>query len=140
QQLGRHAEARALALEELELSRRWGALRPIGVSLRALALIEGGTHGQELLREAVDVLAESPARLEYARVLVDLGAALRRVNSRSEAREQLRKGIELAHHCGASGLVEQANDELAATGARRRTILVSGLDALTASERRVRQP
>ena len=32
-----------------------------------------------------------------------------------------------------------ANDELAATGAHPRTILFSGLDALTASERRVAQ-
>jgi DNA-binding CsgD family transcriptional regulator len=35
--------------------------------------------------------------------------------------------------------VALANDELAATGAHARTILVSGLDALTASERRVAQ-
>ena len=34
---------------------------------------------------------------------------------------------------------QRANDELAATGAHRRTILLSGLDALTASERRVAQ-
>ena len=91
------------------------------------------------MREAVDVLAHSPARLEYARALVDLGAATRRGNSRSEARKLLRQGVELAHHCGASVLVTRANEELAATGAHPRTILLSGLDALTASERRVAQ-
>jgi DNA-binding CsgD family transcriptional regulator len=89
------------------------------------------------LREAVAVLAHSPARLEYARALVDLGAALRRGNSRSEARQLLRQGLELAHRCGASALVKLANEELAATGAHARTILLTGLDALTASERRV---
>src|SRR5205809_1092751 len=108
QQLGKHVGARELAVEELELSRGWGAERPIGMSLRALALIEGGTAGEDLLREAVEVLAESPARLEHARALVDLGAALRRANSRSEARTRLREGIELAHHCGASAMVERA--------------------------------
>ena len=135
--LDRSDEARALAREELELSQRWGAARTIGISLRALGLIEGGRTGAQRLREAVDVLADSPARLEYARALVDLGAALRRGNSRSEARQLLRQGIELAHRCGATALVALANEELAATGAHARTILLSGLDALTASERRV---
>ena len=35
--------------------------------------------------------------------------------------------------------MERANEELAATGARPRRILVSGRDSLTASERRVAQ-
>ena len=135
--LALHRLVRALAREELELSQRWGAARTIGISLRALGLIEGGRTGAQRLREAVDVLADSPARLEYARALVDLGAALRRGNSRSEARQLLRQGLELAHRCGATALVAIANEELAATGAHARTILLSGLDALTASERRV---
>jgi len=138
-QLGRNDEARELAAEELELSRRWGAPRTIGVSLRALGLVEGGRSGEELLHEAVDVLAGSPARLEHARALIDLGAAVRRGNSRSEARKLLREGLELAHGCGATALTERANDELAATGAQRRNVLRSGLDELTASERRVAQ-
>ena len=132
-------EARALAREELELSRGWGAPRTVGISLRALGLVEGGQAGELLLREAVEVLADSPARLEHARALVDLGALLRRGNSRSEARKLLRQGVELAHRCGATALVARGNDELAATGAHPRTILLSGLDSLTASERRVAQ-
>ena len=101
--------------------------------------MEGGEAGEQLLREAVDVLANSPARLEQARALIDLGALLRRGNSRSEARQFLRQGIELAHRCGGTALVERANLELAATGAHPRTVMLSGLDALTASERRVAQ-
>jgi len=139
QRLGRSEEARALAREELELSRGWGAPRTVGISLRALGLVEGGRAGERLLREAVDVLADSPARLEHARALVDLGALLRRGNSRSEARKLLRQGVDIAHRCGATALVERGNEELAATGAHPRTILLSGLDALTASERRVAQ-
>ena len=138
-QLERIDEARVLARDELELSRRWGAPRTIGVSLRALGVVEGGEAGEQLLREAVDVLANSPARLEQARALIDLGALLRRGNSRSEARQFLRQGIELAHRCGGTALVERANLELAATGAHPRTVMLSGLDALTASERRVAQ-
>jgi DNA-binding CsgD family transcriptional regulator len=135
--LGRQADARTWATAELELSRRWGAPRPIGISLRALALVEGGTRGEQLLREAVGVLSGSPARLELARALVDLGAALRRGNSRREARERLRTGIDLAYQCGASALVDRANDELAATGAQRRTLHYPAVANLTASERRV---
>jgi DNA-binding CsgD family transcriptional regulator len=135
--LERWDEARELGREELELSRRWGAARTVGISLRALGLIERGRTREQLLHEAVEVLADSPARLEHARALVDLGAALRRGNRRSEARQLLRQGVELAHGCGATALVALANEELAATGAHPRTVLLSGLDALTASERRV---
>ena len=105
--------------------------------MRALGLVQGGRAGQQLLTDAVATLADSPARLEHARALIDLGAALRRGNNRSNARALLRDGIDLAQRCGASALIARANDELAATGAHRRTVVLSGLDALTASERRV---
>ena len=49
----------------------------------------------------------------------------------------LREGVDLAGRVGALGLAERANDEIAATSARPRRILQTGLDALTASERRV---
>ena len=85
------------------------------------------------------MLAGSESRLEHARALVDLGAALRRANQRTEARERLREGVDLARWIGAFGLAERANDEIAATGARPRKVLQTGIDALTASERRVAQ-
>jgi DNA-binding CsgD family transcriptional regulator len=137
--LDRNDEARALADEEITLARRWGDPHAIGASLRVLGLVEGGTAGIGLLREAVEVLAGSEARLEHARALVDLGAALRRANQRTEARERLREGVDLARRLGALGLAGRANDEIAATGARPPKVLQTGLDALTASERRVAQ-
>jgi DNA-binding CsgD family transcriptional regulator len=137
--LDRNDEARALADEELALARRWGDPYAIGASLRVLGRVEGGSVGIGRLQEAVEVLVGSEARLEHARALVDLGAALRRANQRTEAREQLREGVELARKVGALGLAERANDEIAATGARPRKVLRTGLDALTASERRVAQ-
>ena len=45
--------------------------------------------------------------------------------------------MELAHLCGAEPLVERARAELRATGARPRRIMRTGVDSLTASERRV---
>jgi DNA-binding CsgD family transcriptional regulator len=135
--LDRSDEARALAGEELALARRWGDPRAIGASLRVLGVVEGGDAGIELLREAVEVLAVSEARLEHAQALVDLGAALRRANQRTAARERLREGVDLAGRIGAFGLARRGNEEIAATGARPRKVLRTGLDALTASERRV---
>jgi DNA-binding CsgD family transcriptional regulator/tetratricopeptide (TPR) repeat protein len=137
--LDRNDEARALADEELALARRWGDRHTIGASLRVLGLVEGGKEGIALLRDAAEVLAGSEARLEHARALVDLGAALRRANQRTEARERLREGVDLAGRIGAFGLAERANGEIAATGARPRKVVPTGLDALTASERRVAQ-
>jgi DNA-binding CsgD family transcriptional regulator len=137
--LDRNDEARALAGEELMLARRWGDPHAIGAALRVLGLVEGGEAGIGLLREAIEVLASSQARLEHAHAIVDLGAALRRANQRTEARQLLRDGVDLAGRIGAFGLARRANEEITATGARPRTVLQTGLDALTASERRVAQ-
>ena len=126
-----------LAREELELARRWGTPGPLGRALRALALVEGGERGERLLRESLAVLEGSGWRLEHARTLVELGAARRRAGHRRDAREPLHAGMELAHACGASGLVARAREELLSTGARPRRVMRTGVDALTAGERRV---
>lgn len=135
--LGERQRALQIASEEVALARRWGAPRPLGVALRAAGLVEGGEKGLELLAESVDVLAPSPVRLELARSLVELGAALRRANRRAEAKAALYDGRELAARCGAIPLAERAHEELLATGARPRRLARTGLDALTPSERRV---
>jgi DNA-binding CsgD family transcriptional regulator len=135
--LGRAEEARRLAAEEAELARRWGAPRTLGITLRALGLVEQGPAAERALREAVDVLAPSHAALEHARALIDLGAMLRRANHRREAQDVARQGMDLAYRAGASGLVRQAQEELAAMGARPRTPVLTGVEALTGSERRV---
>jgi ATP/maltotriose-dependent transcriptional regulator MalT len=134
---GDRAQAVRLADEELELARRFGAARPLGIALRARGLIEPGEAGIATLRESVDVLARSPARLEYARGLVALGAALRRANARADARGPLSEGLAIADAVGATPLAEQARVELIACGARPRSVMRVGADALTASERRV---
>ena len=75
--------------------------------------------------------------LEHARTLVDLGAALRRLGHRSDARPPLAAGLDQAVRCGATALAQRARTELQATGARPRRLLVTGRDALTPSERRI---
>jgi ATP/maltotriose-dependent transcriptional regulator MalT len=130
-------EALRLADMDLELARRAGLPRPAGVALRTRGMLVGGQQGLDDLREAAEVLAGCGARLEHARALVELGAALRRANQRTAAREPLREGLDLAYRCGAGRLTQRAMDELRATGARPRRATLTGLEALTPSERRV---
>jgi DNA-binding CsgD family transcriptional regulator len=135
--VGEGEQARQLALDDLERARRWGASSGIGIALRAVALVEGGVASVGRLREATGLLARSPARLEHARVLVDLGAALRRANSRAEARGWLQEGLDLARSCGAQALAERAGTELRAAGGRSSEPEATGVGQLTVSERRV---
>jgi DNA-binding CsgD family transcriptional regulator len=137
--LGDEPEARRLASEDVKIARRFGAPRAVGVALRTAGLIEGGERGLELLTEAVSALERSEDRLERARALVDLGAALRRAGQRAQAREQLAAGMDLAHRCGAVALAFRAQDELRVAGARPRRLVQTGLESLTASELRVAQ-
>jgi DNA-binding CsgD family transcriptional regulator len=71
--------------------------------------------------------------------MTDLGAAFRRVGQRIQSREILRAGLDLAHRCGALALAERARTELVAAGGRPRRLVLTGLDSLTTSERRVAQ-
>jgi DNA-binding CsgD family transcriptional regulator len=136
-QLGEVERARELSGEVVELSRSLGQPRCLGIGLRAAGVIAGGAEGVELLREAVATLQITPARLEHARALVDLGATLRRLHHGNEARVPLREGTELAQRCGAIVLTQRGEAELIATGARPRRLARSDVDALTPSERRV---
>ena len=123
--------------EDLERARTCGGRRAIAVNLRVAGLVEGGAAGLALLRQAVELLDESPALLERARALVELGAALRRDNQRLAAREQLDAGLRLAQQCGARAVAQRAYDELLASGLRLSPAAVDDRDALTPSELRI---
>jgi DNA-binding CsgD family transcriptional regulator len=140
--LGDDAAALRLAAEELALARRWGASGPLGVALRATGLIRGEAAP---LEESVAVLAGSPARLEHARSLYELGRfrveRRDRDSSRDRARDRarglLREAYVIAMDCGAAPLVAQIGAALGRAGARRPRPRPSGVAALTAQERRV---
>ena len=121
--LGEPEAAAALAREQVALARRFGAPGQLGAALRVLAAVTGEDAP---LREACELLARSPLRVEHARALIELGG-----------RERLREGLELAQRCGATALAAHALDALVATGARPRRRAVTQADALTPSERRV---
>ncbi|HSC90528.1 MAG TPA: AAA family ATPase [Gaiellaceae bacterium] len=135
--LGEPDAARRLAEEELALARAFGTSRALGVAQRALGVVIGGDRGELLLRDAVESFERAGAGLERARALADLGALLRRRNRRTEARALLREALDAAHRAGAGPLAARAETELRATGARPRRILLTGVESLTASERRV---
>jgi len=135
--LGNEEEAQRLAGEAVRIAREAGGARGIGVALRVQGTVTGSGEGVEILRQAADTLGGTRARLQHAKALVDLGAALRRGNQRKEARDPLREGLDLAHRCGAPPLEERAKTELAAAGARPRSAVRSGIDSLTPSELRV---
>jgi DNA-binding CsgD family transcriptional regulator len=85
----------------------------------------------------VAVVEEAGSKLELARSLCELGALIRRANRRAESRELLRRALDIAHRLGARPLAQRAETELRATGARPRRVVLTGLEALTASEQRV---
>jgi ATP/maltotriose-dependent transcriptional regulator MalT len=135
--VGEPDEARELVTEELDQARRGRVTGAVIRSLRILGLIERGQRGIDLLSDAVTIGAGGPPRLEYVHALIDLGAALRRANHRVAARDPLRKGLELSYKGGATTLADVARTELAATGARPRRAILTGVDSLTPSELRV---
>ena len=105
----------------------------------ARGLLCRGEQQISLLTEATTALEACPSRLEQAHALTDLGSALRRASRRSEARQLLARALDLAAGCGARALAARAREELVTAGARPRRERLSGVDALTASERRVAQ-
>jgi DNA-binding CsgD family transcriptional regulator len=134
---GRSAEAGELVEAALGRARIWGAPHMTGTLLRVRGVLAGGAEGVRILEEAVELLASSRAQLELARALVELGSALAGGARRTDARELLRRGLELAHRAGATRLEERARVELVAAGGRPRRGSLTGVEALTPSERRV---
>lgn len=129
--------ARTLSDDDLAAARQFGAPGALGEALRSSGLVRGGEDGIRLLEEATTTLARSSARLLCARAYADLGGALRRANRRTAARAPLQRAVDLAGRCGADRLAGHATDELRAAGARPRRQFLTGVEALTPSERRI---
>jgi DNA-binding CsgD family transcriptional regulator/tetratricopeptide (TPR) repeat protein len=132
--IGHQERAIELVERELDAARTMARPRPVGIATHAAGLVRADI---DLLRQAVNILAESDDRLEHARALTDYGAALRRGGHRIDAREPLRLALDLAVACGATVVACRAREELIAAGARPHRQRITGLHALTASERRV---
>jgi DNA-binding CsgD family transcriptional regulator len=133
----RREQAAALIGEQLGHARSFAVPRHIAVALRCAARLAEGDEAQKLLAEAVDLLRAGPGRLELARALADLGDHQLRQGSRAAGRATLRQAAELAVQCRATALAGRLTATLSAGGGRPPRIQVSGVPALTPSERRV---
>jgi DNA-binding NarL/FixJ family response regulator len=134
---GERERAQALVASELADARRLGVESSIGVALAASAALAPAQERPPLWEQAVLSLERSPAQLELTRALVGHGAELRRAGKRVQAREPLRRALELASRCGAEPLAAIAAEELSAADGRPRRPWLTGVDALTPSELRV---
>jgi hypothetical protein len=110
---GRQSEAADLASCSLALARAEGGDDArLGAALAVAGVVSGGTDGLERLRQAAAVFDGLPPRLEGARALVEVGAALRRDGRRTEAKDALYRALEVADGYGAAPLAERARAEL----------------------------
>jgi DNA-binding NarL/FixJ family response regulator len=135
--LGERERAAGLVAEERDLAHAFGAPRALGVALVATARARPREERPRQLRAAVAALERSPAVLERAHALAELGTELRRGGQRRASREALRSALDLAVRCGADTLSRRARQELVATGARPRRPRISGAGSLTPRERQI---
>ncbi|MFC7466528.1 AAA family ATPase [Actinomadura keratinilytica] len=134
---GRGEEAGRAAAHGTRLAERWGTRRALGYAALARGAAARGAARTGALREAVALLADSPARSGHARGLLLLGRALVEDGAVREGREHLREAVGLARRCGCVALARRARDELIAAGGRMREVTASPLDMLTGTERTV---
>ncbi|MFG2192297.1 AAA family ATPase [Streptomyces sp. NPDC048639] len=135
--MGAPADAHALIERELDLARRAGIPRGLGVALRAAGMASGGGRGLEQLAEAVGVLDDTPADLELARALYAYGGALLAREDRKGARTALRRGLDVAVRSGAALLAERLQKRLHDAGGRGSYRPAKDASPLTAGEERV---
>ncbi|WP_052411811.1 helix-turn-helix transcriptional regulator [Streptomyces sp. NRRL S-118] len=148
--LGRPAEARELAEEELRHARTWGTARTIGRALRAHAAAVGGRLALESLTEAVELLRPSPAPVELTEALVDLGRAHIEAGNGRKGRDRLREAHTVAQRLAVAApdagdgapslsgrLLGMTEEALREGRVRGRTQAGTGCAALTAAERRI---
>lgn len=134
--VGDHDQAREVAAAALHRARETGIPQAIGTALRVVGLVARPTD-IAALTEAADLLATSPATLDHAHALADLGAALRRAGDHTACRQPLRQALAIAERAHARPLAEHVRAELRVLGLRPRRAATSGVEALTPAESRV---
>lgn len=125
--LGRAEEAQAFGRTEIERAAAREASGAEAVLRLAIGDVEGAFAAAE----------RAPLPFVHATALAELGFKLRRDGRRADARPPLREARDLAHRCGATALEARVHEELVVAGARPQRMAFSGVDALTAQERRV---
>ena len=134
---GDGTRALALASTHLRHADAWGIPSVLGRALVVRGVVDPGSERLRFIEDGVAVLEHTQATLELARATIEFGIALRRARRRRESRDQLVRGADLAHRCGAEVLAELARAQLVSAGARPRRAAFSGVASLTVSELRV---
>ena len=137
ERIGRGSEGRELVAEALDHARRFDAPRTLAIGLRSWATFERGSRRLDRLTEAVDLVQDTPWRLELVRSVLALGRELDASGRRHDARIRFREALDMAEECGLRRLRSSAERSLRATGARPRRTRITGADALTPTERAV---
>jgi DNA-binding CsgD family transcriptional regulator len=132
--LGNRDLARDLIREQWPRTKSWSMPRLTAATLRAEGIVE---NDPDRLRTAAEHLTLPSHRLELAQTLLDLGAMLRRRKDRAEAREVLRRALDLADRAGATRIAVLAREEIAASGGSPQRARLTGIESLTPSELRV---
>jgi DNA-binding NarL/FixJ family response regulator len=107
------------------------------VLARSQALVADPGQARDRYQEAIELLSESPARLELARAHLLYGEWLRRQRRRREARDQLRTALDMFDAMGADLFAERAGVELRATGERVGRRDVGAPEELTPQETQI---
>jgi tetratricopeptide (TPR) repeat protein len=136
---GSPERAAAPLAEELRVARLFGVPRHIALALRVAARLADGAEARRLVEEAVDLLEDGPGGLDLARALEHLGGLQLRAGDRDASRRTFRRAVELAAGCHAVAMTDRLRARLAAGGGRPPRVRLSGIHALTPSERQVVQ-
>jgi DNA-binding CsgD family transcriptional regulator len=111
----------------------WG----LGALANARALVADDELADSLYTEAIERLERTRVVVHLARVHLQYGEWLRRVNRRVDARRHLNDAHEMFLRMGAQAFAERARRELVATGEKVRKQPVSSGDELTAQEAQI---
>ncbi|HEX8347174.1 MAG TPA: LuxR C-terminal-related transcriptional regulator [Actinoplanes sp.] len=134
--LGELGEARALAEEELAAARFWGTPRTVGNALCALGMTIGGPEGEDVLREAVDLLDYSSSPPLLIRAWIVLATTAHRNGRTAIAREAVQKAGACLNRCQAPALATQVDAVRQLVGLPRLETAADRL-TLTANEQKV---
>jgi DNA-binding CsgD family transcriptional regulator/tetratricopeptide (TPR) repeat protein len=128
-----------LAAQALEgfIERDSGTDWALGVDARSRALLSRGDAAEDAYREAIERLDRSGAMALLARTHLVFGEWLRRERRRREAREHLRRALEMLTHMGMQAFAQRAERELSSTGERIQKRVVETREGLTVQEAQI---
>jgi DNA-binding CsgD family transcriptional regulator len=132
--LGRDADAAEAAIDFVSRATAKGQPWALARAARCRGLLANVSELEPCFEEALRLHARTPDAFETARTRLAYGARLRRARKRVRAREELHAAVMSFERLGARPWADQADAELAATGAKARRRDVSTLDELTPQE------